>query len=277
MSSIGTPIGTPATIDSRVSSAPVAAFATKTSVEVPPISNPIILSNPAHCAIRHAPTTPPAGPLSTVRTGSSAATRAAIIPPDDCITSTRPFLCFSAIRFSKANKYCSIRGARYAFTTVVDARSYSRNSGKIRCDAETGIPSSRNAASTRRSVFGFAKANSKLIATASAPLAFTPSTSAASSASVGSRRISPSALTRSATPKSQFSRHQANRHRRKPVVESRPRLPPDRDGIFKPRRRHKRDARPSPLEHCVRAHCRSVPHFDIFRAAQLPHAFQHRP
>ena len=62
MSSIGTPIGTPATTASRVRSAPVAAFATKTSVDVPPISNPMILSNPAHCAMRHAPTTPPAGP-----------------------------------------------------------------------------------------------------------------------------------------------------------------------------------------------------------------------
>ena len=71
MSSIGTLTGTPATTDSRVSRAPPAASSARnTSVEVPPMSNPIILSNPAQCATREAPITPPAGPDSTVRTGS---------------------------------------------------------------------------------------------------------------------------------------------------------------------------------------------------------------
>ncbi len=37
-----------------------------------------------------APITPPAGPESTVRTGSCAASRAETIPPEDCMTATLP-------------------------------------------------------------------------------------------------------------------------------------------------------------------------------------------
>ena len=69
---------------------PRVASERNTSVEVPPISSPMMRSKPAHAATREAPITPPAGPERTVRTGSWAATRAETMPPEDCITSTRP-------------------------------------------------------------------------------------------------------------------------------------------------------------------------------------------
>ena len=60
-----------------------------TSVEVPPISKEMIRSKPLRRAMAAAPTTPPAGPESTVRTGSRAAERRPVIPPLDCMTKIR--------------------------------------------------------------------------------------------------------------------------------------------------------------------------------------------
>ena len=57
---------------------------------MPPISKPMMRSKPAQRATWQAPMTPPAGPDNTVRTGSGAARRAEMMPPEDCITSTRP-------------------------------------------------------------------------------------------------------------------------------------------------------------------------------------------
>ena len=46
-------------------------------------------SNPLRRAMVAAPTTPPAGPESTVRTGSRAADARLVIPPLDCMTKIR--------------------------------------------------------------------------------------------------------------------------------------------------------------------------------------------
>ena len=54
------------------------------------MSKPMIFSYPAMRATAYAPTTPPAGPDKTVRTGSFAAACAETIPPEDCITCNRP-------------------------------------------------------------------------------------------------------------------------------------------------------------------------------------------
>src|ERR1700734_1601787 len=63
MSSIRTLTAAPATTLSCVRrTPPVSASARNTSVDVPPISNPITRSNPAARAISHAPITPPARP-----------------------------------------------------------------------------------------------------------------------------------------------------------------------------------------------------------------------
>ena len=58
-----------------------------TSVDVPPMSNPIARSKPASAATLAQATTPPAGPDKT-----AAAPRncdAATSPPEDCMTSSR--------------------------------------------------------------------------------------------------------------------------------------------------------------------------------------------
>ena len=79
------------------------------------MSKPMMRSKPAHRATWHAPTTPPAGPDSTVRTGSRAASRAEMMPPEDCITSTRPPGCCAATRCFKVREIapaCAARGRR---------------------------------------------------------------------------------------------------------------------------------------------------------------------
>jgi hypothetical protein len=57
---IGARMRTPATAVSNARSKPPAYSAT--SVDVPPMSNPMIWSSPAIAAVRAAPTMPPAGP-----------------------------------------------------------------------------------------------------------------------------------------------------------------------------------------------------------------------
>ena len=57
---------------------------------VPPMSSVIALSNPARAAKCRAPTTPAAGPHSTMRAGFSATASASRMPPLDCITISRP-------------------------------------------------------------------------------------------------------------------------------------------------------------------------------------------
>src|SRR6185437_5954673 len=92
-------------------------------------------------------------------------------------------------------------GPRYAFTVTVDARSYSRNSGRIACDTETGSPDEHNARATAISFSGLAKENRRHTAMASAPLALTFSTSSRSSWSWGLLNTVPSEAVRSAIPK----------------------------------------------------------------------------
>ena len=135
-----------------------------------------------------------------MRTGSCAAARAGMMPPEDCITSTRlPGYRARHALLQVQQIASALRGARYALTTVVEARSYSRNSGRMRCEVEMGNPKRSNAASTRRSVVRICKRKQQRDGDRLSPaarerdLARSPS-----SASVGERRISPSALTRSA-------------------------------------------------------------------------------
>ena len=130
-----------------------------TSVDVPPMSNVMIRSIPLRRAIAAAPTMPPAGPDSTVRTGSRAAVARAVIPPLDCITKMDDFRS-PAIRSRDLSRYCFMVGCRYALTATVLIRSYSRNSGRISCDTDSGTPSLFSAAATAFSFSGLAKENS---------------------------------------------------------------------------------------------------------------------
>ena len=56
------------------------------------MSKEMMRSNPLRRAMAAAPTTPPAGPESTVRTGSRAAEARLVIPPLDCITKMRDWV-----------------------------------------------------------------------------------------------------------------------------------------------------------------------------------------
>ena len=104
-------------------------------------------------ALAAAPTTPPAGPESTVRTGSRAAAESAVMPPLDCMTKMlgrqglKPGLFWARFHSAEArlytfrrrsgqdssrfSRYRCITGCRYALITTVEVRSYSRNSGRI--------------------------------------------------------------------------------------------------------------------------------------------------
>ena len=82
---VETATGRPATTASFVMRIP-SRSESATSVDVPPMSKVMRFLYPATRAARNAPTTPPDGPERIVRTGSSAAAVAEILPPEDCIT-----------------------------------------------------------------------------------------------------------------------------------------------------------------------------------------------
>ena len=195
-----------------------------------------------------------------VRTGCCAAMRAGIMPPEDCITCTRP-RCRCATFSSRSSRYRCIRGESAALTTVVEARSYSRNSGRMRCEVDTGIPRRCNATSTRFSVAGFANEKSSEIAAASAPLARTFSTRISSSAIC--RRPQNHALRTHSLryAKAQFPRHHAPRCRLEPVIEPAAGLPSDRNRIFESCGRDKGNSCALTLQHRVRPHCCSMSYF----------------
>src|SRR5262249_57252643 len=125
----GTGTGPPAT-PVRAAPCPSPPRPAATSVDVPPTSKVRTSEPPATSA---APTTPAAGPESTHDAGRAAADSTSQTPPEDCITSGRG---------SISSRYAESPGARYAFATVVEQRSYSRNSGSSSDDSVTGTSGS---------------------------------------------------------------------------------------------------------------------------------------
>jgi hypothetical protein len=85
MRSIGARMRTPATCVSKARS--YSPSKCETSVEVPPMSKPITLPNPAICAVRTMPTTPPAGPERIESLPWNM--RASVRPPFDCMNISR--------------------------------------------------------------------------------------------------------------------------------------------------------------------------------------------
>ena len=77
-----------------------------TSVDVPPMSNEITRDTLAAAATACAPTTPAAGPESTVRTAPARAVAAEIDPPFDCMIDSRVFPSDASSR----PRYLSISG-----------------------------------------------------------------------------------------------------------------------------------------------------------------------
>ncbi len=81
-------IGTWPTTPALVCSGPPGQ--SETSVEVPPMSKVTTSENPAAAAAQIAPVTPPAGPESTVRTGSCLVSSVVSSPPLDCTIQSGP-------------------------------------------------------------------------------------------------------------------------------------------------------------------------------------------
>ena len=136
------------------------------------MSNEISRGNPASRATACAPTTPAAGPDSTVRTASARARDEEIEPPFDCMIDSRfvPAFAGASARLrrpvfaaaparrpssrSSRPRYRSISGDTYAFTAVVLQRSNSRYSGSTSDDTDTSQPSRRRRSATSPLVGG---------------------------------------------------------------------------------------------------------------------------
>ena len=91
---------------------------------------------PSARATSAAATTPPAGPDSTVRDAWEAASPRGSRPPFDCMMpgAGRPA---TRARRPSAPRYSASTGVRYASSTVVAIRSYSRISGSTSDDTDT--------------------------------------------------------------------------------------------------------------------------------------------
>ena len=76
--------------------------------------------------------------------------------------------------------------------------------------------------------------------------------------------------------KAQLARNKTHRQRRKPVIELRPRLAADGDGVFEPSRCHKRNPCAGPLQHGVGSHRCSMTHIESLARSYLPQSLQHR-
>ena len=165
------------------------------------MSNVRMRSKPACDATNDAPLTPPAGPDSTVCTGLLHADSRLIRPPSDRTTWIGARTCAAASPSRTFVRYRSSVGATYAFMSVVTVRSYSRNSGRISDEIDTGRSGATEAAisPTTRSWRPFACALSRQTVSASTPSATSSSTAArTAAASIGST-IAPSAPVRSGT------------------------------------------------------------------------------
>src|SRR6478609_11281716 len=119
---------------------------TATSVDVPPMSKVRMRSKPAYDATNDAPLTPPAGPDRTVWTGFLHAASRLISPPSERTTWIGARTCAAARPSRTFVRYFSSAGATYAFTNVVTVRSYSRNSGRISDEIESGRSGATEAA-----------------------------------------------------------------------------------------------------------------------------------
>jgi len=124
-----------------------------------------VLANGERVDIYLARVTPPAGPESIVRTGSTQATSALIAPPLDCMTRSESV----RARCANERRWRSTTGRTYAFATVVLVRSYSPGSGESSEDVVIGSRSRCSPRTRRRSCFALTCPCSSTIAIASTP------------------------------------------------------------------------------------------------------------
>ena len=143
-SSDGSRIGNPPTRRPGAGSG-TAPRTRQTSVDVPPMSNVIASGASLAAAIAAAASTPPAGPDNNSAAGSAAASVNGTSPPAEVITST------SRARGASRSRYARHAGRRYALTTVVRVRSYSRNSGDTSTEHVTSKSRDASDSANRRS------------------------------------------------------------------------------------------------------------------------------
>ena len=130
MSNRGVRTGRPSIVDWPVSSGSP-AWMRHTSVLVPPMSKVMRLANPDCTDWRTAPMTPAAGPENSAVTGLRRMPVLGRRPPLDCMRLKLPEKPRDARWRSNRSRYSEITGCTWAAMTVVEARSYSLNSGAV--------------------------------------------------------------------------------------------------------------------------------------------------
>ena len=206
---------------------------------------------PLRRAMAAAPTTPPAGPDNTVRTGSRAPVLSAVMPPLDCMTNTRPLdpPC-QALQISLHHGLKVSIDHHRAGSLV-----FAELGKNLVRDGERQFRDFRQPFASARSCFGLAKENSRQMAMASAccPRNF-PGKCFDLWRSDSASTISPSLAIRSSTPKRRSLPDQWRNAVKKEVVELGTRLPPNLNGIFESCRSHQRNPRALALQQSVGAH-----------------------
>ena len=112
---------------------------TQVSRLVPPMSSEIRFFRPVSFAMYCVPTTPPAGPDRTVKSGASLACVTVIAPPPDRITWNAPWKPFCSSPPCRSSRYRPSTGLMYPSSTAVLVLSYSRYSRAISEPTDTGI------------------------------------------------------------------------------------------------------------------------------------------
>ena len=197
---LGSRIGRPATARSRATSA-LRSRTRETSALVPPMSRVMRSRGPERSPASIAPTTPAAGPERAVRTGRVRARAGDMRPPFDWLMPMRACRTRSASPASRLAMYSSMTGCSHAFSTVVEQRSNSRNSGCTSDESETRRSgrAARIAAPSRASCSGFWNAKRRHTAAASASISPRRSTASVTAASPRGRTTRPPEVIRSST------------------------------------------------------------------------------
>ena len=197
---LGSRMGMPATARSSATSAS-RSRTRETSALVPPMSRVMRLRGPERAPESMAPTTPAAGPERAVRTGRARARAGDMRPPFDWLMPIRACGTRTASPASRLAMYSSMTGCSQAFSTVVEQRSNSRNSGWTSDESDTRNPgrAARIAAPMRASWSGFWNAKRRHTAQESASISPIRSTASRIAASARGRITLPPEVIRSAT------------------------------------------------------------------------------
>ena len=221
---------------------------------VPPMSSEIRLGRPVSRPSWPQAMTPAAGPDSTRCAGFRAAIAGGSVPPLDCMISSGASMPASRRRFVSESTYLPTVGPRYALTTAVLVRSYSRTSGRMSAERVTKTSParlSRRISSTRRSWTSSAYECSSAIATASTRCSAEPRSDVANRALVERHPDLAARAEALAHLEAQRARHERLRLLVLQVVEHRDPEPAHLEHVAKALGRHERHGRAATLEHRV--------------------------